>query len=354
MGLLALVLLLIASALVPIRSEAELPKVSQTHETSGTEATSERDDDLALYDRAAERIRKGENYYDFIVGEQRLANYPVTPGLAVRLPTLAYVQATLSEQAQFAGALLLLVATIAVWWRRLGEEPGWFQQNRLLPVFLILALAPLGLNSYYFAMHELWAGKLMALSLGLHRPGKWTAALVVAALALAIREHALPFVLLMGAMALWRRDWRESIAWAALALAFLVALAVHLHVIAAQTLPSDPPSPSWLAMRGLSGWLSNLVFSSPLYILPDWIAGPVLMLAMAGWAGWRSPLGTSATFLYFGYGLAFMIAGRSNNFYWGAVVTPAMLVGLAFAPNAIRSLLNSALRQPVSQLALAK
>ena len=46
-----------------------------------------------------------------------------------------------------------------------------------------------------FVLHELWAGMLLALAFGLHRPGrKYGAALVAAGLALAIREHALPFV----------------------------------------------------------------------------------------------------------------------------------------------------------------
>jgi hypothetical protein len=44
------------------------------------------------------------------------------------------------------------------------------------------------------------------------------------------------------------------------------------------------------------------------------------------------------TLLYLGYGAAFMIAGRPDNFYWGAVVAPAMFMGLAFAPRALSSL----------------
>ena len=39
---------------------------------------------------------------------------------------------------------------------------------------------------------------------------------IAAALALAIREHALPFVLLLGAIAAWRGDWRQARAWALL------------------------------------------------------------------------------------------------------------------------------------------
>ena len=96
--------------------------------------------------------------------------------------------------------------------------------------------------------------------------------------------------------------------------------------------------PNWLVFRGLSGWLSDVVLSSNLRFLAHYVAGPLVMLMMVGWAGWKSSLGTTATLLFLGYGLAFMIAGRPDNFYWGAVIAPAMFAGLAFAPRALRSL----------------
>jgi hypothetical protein len=61
-----------------------------------------------------------------------------------------------------------------------------------------------------------------------------------------------------------------------------------------------------------------------------------------GWAGWRSAAGTFAALLYAGYGLAFAIVGRADNYYWGAMVAPAMFIGLAFVPMAVRSLWRSA------------
>ncbi|MCB2060934.1 MAG: hypothetical protein KDE21_10535 [Novosphingobium sp.] len=301
-----------------------------------------RDDDLALYDKAIERIQKGENYYDFIVEEQRRADYPVRPGLAVRLPTLAYIDAWLGEPGQIVVAIVLMIAVLLVWWRRLGEEPGG-SENKLFAIALLFVGVSLGLNRYYFVLHELWAGMLLVLSFGLHRPGKWGAALAVAALAVAIREHALPFVLLMGAMAFWRCDWKEGAAWTALAVAFLAALAVHLSIISEQVLPSDRPSDPWLVMRGLSGWLSNVALSSNLRFLPHWLAGPAIILMVFGWAGWRSAAGTFGTFLFLGYGLAFMLAGRPDNFYWGAMIAPGMFMGLAFAPRFARSMVNAAL-----------
>ncbi len=309
---------------------------------SSAAAPRARDADLALYDRVIERIGRGENYYRVAADEQRRAGYPVRPGVAVRLPTLAYLDLLLGLPGQMAAALVLMLAALRAWWVRLGEEPGGARLQRIGTALMFLG-GSLGLNRSYFVLHELWAGMLLALAFALHRPGRrWGWALAVAALALAIRELSLPFALLMAAMALWRRDWKEGAAWSALALAFVGVLAVHLHFAAQQILPGDPPSPSWLALRGLSGWLSNVVLSSNLRFLPHQLAGPLVLLAVLGWAGWNSPAGRFGTLLYAGYGLAFMIAGRADNFYWGAVIAPALFIGLGFAPRALASLWRSA------------
>ena len=140
LALLALVLVLIASAMVPItagRSTVETKSFVENlvGEEKGPER--KRDDDLALYDRAIERIQKGENYYDFIVEEHRQANYPVRPGLAVRLPTLAYIDAWLGEPGQIVMAMVLMIAVLLAWWRRLGDEPGG-PRHRLIAMSLLI------------------------------------------------------------------------------------------------------------------------------------------------------------------------------------------------------------------------
>ena len=289
-----------------------------------------------------ERIGKGENYYTVAAEEHRRSHYPLRPGVAVRLPTLAYLLAWLGDGGQVAASALLVLAVLAAWWRRLGEEPGG-ADRRMIAMALLALGASLGFNRYFFTLHELWSGMLLALAFGLHRPGrKWGAALAVAALALAIREHALPFVLLMAAMALWRRDWKEGAAWSALALAFVAGLAVHLHLVAQLVLPSDPEGPDWLVLRGLSGWLSSVVLSSNLRLLPHFVAGPLVVLMVLGWAGWKSAAGEFAALLQLGYGLAFMLAGRPDNYYWGAMVAPTLAMGLAWAPMALKGLVRAA------------
>ena len=355
--LMAIAALLVLAALVPISAgKMEKPVVGFVEAVAGSgkaakAAERPRDDDLALYDRVIQRIGRGENYYVAAAEEHRKSDYPLRPGVAVRLPALAYLDMWLGDRGQGAevlvpgelfAALALLLAVVWAWWKRLGDEPGGARYQRIGTALMFMG-ASLGLNRYYFVLHELWAGMLIALSLALHRPGqRGLGAVLVAALALAIREHALPYVMLMAALALWRRDWKEGAAWLLVIAAFFAYLGLHLYFVAQQVRPDDVTGPSWLMLRGLPGWLSSVVLSSNLRFLPHYVAGPLVLLMVLGWAGWRSPLGSTATLLFLGYGLLFMIAGRADNFYWGAVIAPAMFVGLAFTPGALRSLAMAA------------
>lgn len=300
-----------------------------------------RDRDLVLYERIAARVAAGDNYYVAAVQEQRAGNYPVRPGIAVRLPTLALMAAWLGPNGLLALASLLGLGTLAAWWQRLGEEPGG-AERRVFVMLLLVIGAIVGLKLQYIYVHEVWAGLLLALGGGLHRPGRWRAAWLPIALALAIRELALPFVLLLATMAAWRRDWRELAAWLVLIALFVIGLAWHLHEVGELILPSDRPSPPWLVFRGLGGWTGNVIDSTLLHLLPHWLAAPLALLPLLGWAGWKSRIGAFYTLLFTGYGVLFMIAGRANNFYWALLVTPAWFVGYAFVPMALRSLLASA------------
>ncbi|MFM5916669.1 MAG: hypothetical protein ACKOOL_03945 [Novosphingobium sp.] len=348
--------LLVLSALVPITAgKMQKPLVGFVDAIKGGAAAQAaarpRDDDLALYDRVIGRISKGESYYTAVAEEHRVSHYPLRPGVAVRLPTLAYLDMWLGDRGkgdavlvpgEMIAALALLAAVVWAWWGRLGDEPGGARYRRIGTALVFLG-ASLGLNRYYFVLHELWAGMLIALSLGLHRPGRrWLGAVLAAALALAIREHALPYVMLMAATAMWRREWKESAAWIALIVGFFAYLGIHLSLVAQQVRPDDVMGPDWLVLRGLSGWMSSVVLSSNLRFLPHFLAGPMVLLMVLGWAGWKSPLGATATLLFLGYGLLFMLAGRPDNFYWGAIIAPIMFAGLAFMPRAVASLARSA------------
>lgn len=301
-----------------------------------------RDTDLMLYRAIAHRVANGENYYAAAFAEQRARHFPVTPGLAVRLPTLAFLTAWLGMPGLLALGAAIALGTLLAWWRRLGVEPGGREHRVIAMLFIVIGCA-VGTKSHYSMLHEVWAGMLMALAFGLHRPGRWVAAWFAAAAALAVRELALPFVLLLGAMALWRRDWKEAGAWGLLTILFAAALAWHLSHVAALVLPTDKPGPSWLVFRGLKGWTANIVTSSSLHRLPHWLGAAIALVPLVGWAGWKSDAGVTGTLLHAGYGVFFMIAGRDNNFYWGLMVTPTWFLGMTFLPRALWSLSRAAL-----------
>ncbi len=345
-ALLALVLaLLVLAALTPLTSGEGIAAPPSLTGPSASAPPRERDIDLKLYDAVIERLRGGEHYYAVIAQEHRRFRYPLHPGFAVRLPTLALIEASLPPFALIPLSVALMGAVLLAWWRRLAGEPGG-KDLRLIAMAALAFGVSIGTTRYFFVLHELWSGQLLALAFGLHRPAqapaRWIGAWLAAAAALAIREHALPFVLLMAAYALWHRRWREGAAWTALALAFVAAMALHLHTVAALVQPGDPPSASWLTLRGLNGWLSLVVLSSNLRWLPTALSAPLVLVALLGWAGWRSAAGRFGTLLYAGYGAAFMIAGRPDNYYWGMMVAPAMWIGLAFAPMAARGLVRAA------------
>lgn len=300
-----------------------------------------RDTDLALYDSIAARVRAGENYYRVAVDEQRARDFPVRPGLAVRLPTLAHIHAAVGQYGLMILAALLGIATLVAWHYRLRDVAGTSGKLRIILLLVVIG-AVMGLKPQYLALHEVWSGMLIALSLGLYRAKRWWPALVAGALALAIRELALPFVLLMAGLALLRGNRGEAIAWGLVVALFGLGLALHLGAVAAVTSAADPLGPDWFAMRGLGGVTSNVVLSSPLHLLPGWLAAPIALLPLLGWAGWRTRFGETGFLLCAGYALAFAVTGRDNNFYWALMIMPIWFVGLAFVPGALAGLWNSA------------
>lgn len=351
--LLALVLI---AAFAPGYAPAPPLAPLATHvDAAGAARVEREDEDLKLYRRIIARVRAGDGYYRVAVEEQRRNNYPVRPGLTVRLPTLAFLNAALGPIGAAILRMALLAGLLAAASRRLLAEPDGAARLPMARVLLIAAVLS-WVNFKYDVVQEVWAADLMALSFLLYRPerGRWGAAWLAAAAALAVRELVLPYVLFLAAEAAWHRRWRECAAWVLLILAFAAALALHLHLATAQLLPGDPASPSWFAPRGIAGFLYKVNHSSFLGLVPLWLSGPCVVLALFGWASWRTPLGERGFLLLTGYALAFMVVGRDNNFYWGLIVTPLLFMGASFAGVGLPSLLRRAgLHWPRHQVAHA-
>jgi len=342
LGLLAAFLLLAVIAPGYSPPPPEPPKITVT-DASGHNVVKSDDNDLRLYRLIYQRLARGDDYYVAATEEQRANNYPVAPGLTVRLPTLAMVSVALGPVGLVALQVMLFVAMMLANARRLGLEPGG-EDRRPMALALLMAGIASGLSARYNMVHEIWAAQLIALSFGLHRPdeGRWGGAWIAAAAALAVRELVLPFVMLMAAWALWHRRWREGAAWIALIALFGAALMVHLHLAEAQIRPGDPVSPSWFVLKGIAGLMYKVNNSTFLSLVPVPVAGIFVVLSLFGWTGWRTPMGNFGALLTLGYAFAFSIAGRDNNFYWGILITPLLFMGAAFLPIALPSLWRAA------------
>jgi hypothetical protein len=320
--------------------------------TPPTTRSTERDADLLLYKTINARLAAGDAYYPAVAEELRAGNYPLKPFVTFRLPTLAWLSAAAGPAGTLGLLWLLAAATLALWWRRLDgafDDPS----RRITGVLLVGAGASIVAQPQYAVVHEIWAGLLMAMALAVHRPDRWALSVALGAGALFVRELALPFVLLMGAFAVWGRRWRECAAWAAVAAAFGLALWQHAGAVAQVVAATDPASPGWASIGGWPTFLRTMTLTTALRVLPHPIAATGVVLALFGWLSWRTRTGLIGAMSFAGYGLAFMLFGRPDNFYWGLIVAPAFLLGLAFLPRAVADL-RAAIMPPRAQLDSAR
>lgn len=336
---LGLLFALVLASLWPAfdKSTPGVQKVEPVKTQPTTTKSGEAEADLALYKAIVRRMQAGENYYDVAADEQRTRGYPLKPFVTVRLPTLAFVLATLGQTWGYVLEIAIGLAALFAWHQKLAEQriAAW---RRVTFVGLLAAgLSPIVVQEAMY-LHEIWTGALIALSIGLYRPNNWLPSLVVAGCALMMRELALPFVLLMAAFALFQRRWLETAAWSALILIFFVWVYLHFQAVSDVVLPNDPKSKSWLLMGGPAAALSFMWQALPLVELPAFIAFPLIIIGLFGWLCWRSEAGLFCLLLMLGYMLAFAITGRPNNFYWGYLVSPLLMMGFIFVGPGLNDL----------------
>lgn len=289
--------------------------------------------DKRLYRDIAAEVAKGATYYAAAAQLQRSHRYPLKPGVTVRLPTLTLAAVAIGWEGLRAIAFVLLGGTALAWFLALrGKVALW---ERLAAAAAILASAGM-LTGDPMILHERWAGLLLGVALALRVGSReaWVRVLIPAAIALSLRELALPFVLLALAAALVEKRLREAAAWSALVAAFAVFVAWHLHLVAAQVRPGDLATQGWAAFGGLFALSRAIAFTSPLQYLPALVAVPLALLPLLGWLGLPGRAGLFCFALFAGYALMIALFPRPDNFYWGAIVQPAWFVGLAFLPRA--------------------
>ena len=296
--------------------------------------------DIELYRRIAARVDEGEGYYQVALDEHRNNGYPTIPFFTVRFPTAAYMGNVLGDFGWKALAMALVIGATLAWTAALSGLTTMVE--RVGAIFIIAA----GTASLFLPMsrlfHDLIAGLFLTLALGLYSPKRWWPSLIFAAAALAVRELALPFVLLWGAFALVQRRWREAAAVAALLAVFAIGFYFHAQEVALHRLPGDQPSPGWTEMTGPVLALAGLGSFSALILFPLAIAAPIGGIALLGWIGLGGRLGLFASLYFIGYAIMLSVFARSNNAYWILLVLPAYLGGLALVPRALLDLVRAA------------
>jgi hypothetical protein len=298
--------------------------------------------DLALYARIADRVAAGEGYYAAAMDEQRASNYPTKPFVAVRQPTLAWMQTLIGVAGVRYVMFGLVLACLWAAHQALARMATVSLPERLGAVMLLVLGGAAVLVPKAGLIHELWAGLALTLALLLYRPDRWWPALLAAAAAIAVRELAVPFVLLWLVFALAGRRWAEAAGVAALLALFAAGMTAHFMAVEAERLVSDPASPGWDAMIGYGLPLMALSRLTGLMMLPITAAAPLALLPLIGWAGIGGRLGLFA--LLWSAGTLTMVAlfARPDNFYWAQLVLPAYALGLAFAPRALAELAQRA------------
>ncbi len=331
-GALVVLLLLVAAFSIQPWSAASAPEIAPREGATR---------DVALYEVIVDDVRHGEDYYQAAAREMRARNYPLRPFVAVRLPTLTRIRAAMPEW----GAALLLWAMVAAvaatWVWRLGEivpnRAPRIMAGLLLGGGLIAALQPV-----LVAFHEIWAALLIACSLAERRGGRWVTAVALATSAMLIRETAVLYVLVMAGFALFGGHRRETFGWCLSLVVLAAVVALHAMAVSRVTGPLDLTSQGWSGFNGAWYYAMTLKHATILEVFPFVIAAPIIALALFGWTVPDHPLATRVAAMLIAYGVLIGCFARLDNFYWGLMAAPVLLVGLAFVPDGLRDLIAAA------------
>lgn len=333
----------VEAARIAAKAEAQSDLPARGSPSTGSAAASKGTGDLALYARIAARVASGEDYYAAALSEQRASNYPTRPFVAVRQPTLAWVQALLGVDGVRYLEMALVLACV---WAAQVRLAGVVSLPERLAAVTLLALGGAAVVVPLAGLiHELWAGLWLTLALLVYRPDRWWPALLAAAAALAVRELAVPFVLLWFVFALVARRRGEAAGLAALLAVFVAGMALHYGAVEAQRLPGDPVSQGWNARAGYGLALMALSRLTGLLLLPVTLAAPIALLPLVGWAAIGGRLGLFSTVWFAGLFTMVALFARPENFYWVQMGLPAYGIGLAFAPRGLFELIGRVARQ---------
>jgi hypothetical protein len=296
-----------------------------------------------------DRVHAGESYYDALGAELRRSGYATKPFFHWRLPTLLWTAGKLPLAVAGKGILIAITIVMIFVWANL-VRPSIGLPLTCLAVAVLTPPLFLAILANWFLQHELWAGILIALSLGLHYSRRSAASILCGLTALAIRELTLIYVLIMCVTAAYERKMKEAITWAVGIVAFGIFLGIHASIVIPRQMTADLSDPSWLRFGGwpfvtaCSGWMFWA-------LLPYWLTA---MLAVLGVFGLAASCRFRMLATVAAYMAVFSVIGKSFNDYWGLMYSSLLAIGLVHSIPAIINLVATALSHEKSPPARGK
>jgi hypothetical protein len=297
--------------------------------------------DLKMYSAVTARVAAGENYYRVLAEELPSRGYAIRPVFNWRLPTLTWVNAIPPTRFWGRTVLVLMGSATTIFWL-LAIRASLPRALAISIPVLLFAVPPVAFLGASVVFYEVWAGLFIAASLACSGLGRWKTSVALGAAAVLIRELALPYLLIMAAVAWWESKSREAIAWTSAVAIFLIFWAWHVS----QVLKVMPPTGlvnTWMVAGGW-GFVMEASLSSVFFLLvpsrwEQWTVAAVMPLLWAGSWYWSDNLGRRVALILTGYFALFMVVGRPDNWYWGFVIAPLIPLsglGYMFGPRATR------------------
>jgi hypothetical protein len=302
--------------------------------------------DSMLYKAIVFDVEHGKGYYEAAAAEQRAHGYPTTPAVVFREPTLTWLLVALHFAALRTAVLIALYLTAILAFFRSLIAARLSMRVRVITVISVVTGSAIVAVPEATYLHEAWAAVLMSMSLVLYREDRWWPSVGLGVLACLFRELALPYLFVMAAFALYAKRWRELGGWAFGIAAFAAAFSVHLAMTSALHRPGDLVSAGWIGFGGWNFALTTTKWNLLLHVLPAPLIVLLVCLGIIGLAGSRDGRAQRAALTVGGYLIAFLFAGRFDNYCWGVLYAPLLPLGFVLAPAAVRELFFRAIPSP--------
>jgi hypothetical protein len=304
--------------------------------------------DLEVYRRIVARVHQGEDYYDAAGAELHAGGYATSSVFNWRLPVYAWLLAAFPRP-EGAQVLLGLLALLALSLAFAGDRENGSVGRSLLLVIAMAGAFLWCIDGDAFFSQELWAGVLIAVSVGCFAVGWRVSGIVVGLAALFLRELALPYVLVAIVLACSERRWREAAAWCLGVGAFAVLLAWHAWKVQQHLTGQEwTEAEGWIQFGGPAFVVRTSQMNVWLFNLPAWLGLAYLLATMLGLLWWRGSQALRIGSTVALYVAAFLIVGKPFNAYWGLLYVALLPWGLIRAGSALREL--TFLLLPVSQI----